>query len=411
MGLTDKRSILGLLLILICGAIDRIQHISAKPLNESSNEFGCSQVKQQCHCVWIYNEFEVSCPVPNPKIIVKVSPKTHLHVECTSANQSVYAQLPEIEIGVIDEVLFRRCPLPIGSSFARVMNHLGVRSVRVLRFTTTGADLPGSLVRQHFTGFNELERLVLTGSGLSVLPEDVFDDLVNLSWLDLRYNKIELPSNIFKNLPKLEFLELGYNNLETLDAGIFRNQNKLRQLILWGNNLQKLTKDSFIGATSVTELDLSANNIEKLPADVFEHLTELSVLNLNANNFTSLPAKLFSKNKNLSRLRLMDNRINLETLPDGFLANLTLLEEVIIRCNLRTVPENLFAGSKNMKNITMEQNALITLPADLFADQAVLWDLDLSSNQLSELHDGLFRNTGELRVLRLSHNRLEKISE
>lgn len=403
-------NVIGLLLVLV-SVMDGGRRVIASPLMEYNNRprFNCPATSS-CSCAYVLSDYEISCPESEPSVIVKVQPATHVQIDCMTMDEKVYTKLPEMNTGDIPRVQFRRCPLPMGSSIHRILDRLGVRRTRSLIFLSYGADLGGLLVRQHLSGFHELERLVLSGNGLSNLPEDLFDDVGNLTWLDLRTNKVHLPVNIFRNLRKLEYLELGYNNLNKLDSGVFRNQHKLRHLNLWGNNLQHLTKDSFMGVSSIMDLDLSSNNIDVLQPDVFEYLTNLTNINLNANRFAALPEGLFSKNKNLSRIRLMDNRVDLETLPNGFLAELASLEEINIKCNLRTVPADMLKDSPNIRNISMASNSLTTLPGAFFVDQTNLLDLDLSDNQLYELPDDLFANTRSMIVLRLSNNQLNRIS-
>lgn len=402
-------NVIGLLLMLV-SIMDVGRPVMGSPLMDYNNRarFNCPSTTS-CSCTYIFNDYEISCPEMLPQVIVKAAPGEKVEIECMSTDEKVYTQLPEMNLGDVNLVQFRRCPLPLGSSLHSILERLGVRRTRSLVFLSYGADLGGSLVRQHLSGLHELQRLVLSGNGLSNLPDDLFDDVGNLTWLDLRGNKVHLPVNIFRNLHKLEYLELGYNNLNKLENGIFRNQHNLKHLNLWGNNLQHLSKDSFLGVSSIVELDLSSNNIETLHSDVFEHLTNLTNINLNANRFASLPEGLFSKNQMLKQIRLMDNRVDLDTLPNGFLARLPALEEVIIRCNVKSVPVDMFKDSPNIRNITMASNSLVTLPMGLFTDAVSLLDLDLSDNMLYELPDDIFMGARSIIVLRLSNNQLSKI--
>lgn len=401
------------LLIALIFAIQYSQRIViAGPLVEYTNtaRFQCPD-RSICSCQYLLRDYEIECPPINFEVIVKVQPGTSVQIECSTMNENVYKQLPAMNMGQIQMVQFRHCPLPgSGTSLQTIMDRLGIKKIRTLYFSSYGATPGGTLVRQHLSGFTDLERLMLSGNGLSELPEDLFNDVGNLTWLDLRSNKVHLPMNIFRNLTKLEYLELGYNNLKTLEPGVFRSQNRLKSLNLWGNDLQHLTKDAFIGVSSIVELDLSSNNIEQLQPDVFELLTNLTNINLSANRFTSLPIGLFEKNKNLSRIRLMDNRVPLSVLPVAMLANLPALEDVHIRCDLQTIPTNLFENSMNIKNLSLAHNKLIALPANLFINQTNLLDMDLSNNQLEELDDDLFGTAHSLLVLRLSQNRITRIS-
>lgn len=402
--------------ILLIGLIFTIQcshrTILASPLVEYTNtaRFQCPD-RSVCSCQYLLRDYEIECPPVNSEVIVKVQPGTSVQIECSTMDENVYKQLPAMNMGQIQMVQFRRCPLPgSGTSLQTIMERLGMKRIRTLYFSSYGATPGGTLVRQHLSGFTDLERLMLSGNGLSELPEDLFNDVGNLTWLDLRSNKVHLPVNIFRNLTKLEYLELGYNNLKTLEPGVFQSQHRLKSLNLWGNDLQHLTKDAFDGVMSIVELDLSSNNIEQLPADVFELLTNLTNINLSANRFTSLPSGLFAKNKNLSRIRLMDNRVPLPMLPAAMLANLPALEDVHIRCDLQTIPVNMFENSVNVKNLSLAHNRLVSLPANLFVNQTYILDMDLSNNRLEALDDDLFGTTRSLLVLRLSQNRIGRIS-
>lgn len=411
MGQTKQRTILEILIVIsICITIDQIQQISALPMSENSHvSLGNCPNPQNCDYQSMWSECEVSCPSSKAAIIVTFSPGMHLHIQC-GGDHSGYQDLPKLEVGPVKELQIRRCPLPQGSSFARLVQHIGASNVRILRYTTQGLDFPDSLRRDHFKDFSQLERLVLSSNGLSNLEPDVFNDLGNLTWLDLRMNRIKLTPNIFEKLQNLNYLELANNNLSRLPGNIFRSLKNLTRLLLWGNNLKNLSKDAFKNAVTVEELDLNQNDIAQMQPDVFEYLTGLKTINLSANRFISLPGTLFSSNKKLANVQLVNNRVDLVELPERFLADLPELNYVDIRAGVHKVPEDLFTGSNNVRNITLAMNKLKTLPAQLFHDQINLYDLDLSENQLTELPDNLFQNTQSLEILRLSYNELTNIS-
>lgn len=365
----------------------------------------------QCHCSPVLIDFEIVCPGQNidPKIMVRIRQNTYVQIDCNHIDPLEYSLLPKMNIGNNPTVQFRHCPLPPSQPIERIIQRLGISQMNALFLESV--ELAGSLSRAHFKGLYNLGRLRFSANGLSTLPDDVFTDLKNLTWLDLRSNNVQLPRNIFVPLENLNFLELGHNNLQHLPPGIFRNQKKLIHLNLWSNNLTNLSKDAFEGVSSITDLDLSANNIKTFQPDVFSYLTNLSNINLNSNYFESLPEGLFSQNKNLSIFKLNNNRVPLKHLPPGLLSNLPHLREVRINCDLETIPENLFANSQSIRNITISENELTQLPYMLFADQTELIDLDLSKNKLTSLPDDIFQNTRNLIVLRLSHNHLTNVSK
>lgn len=371
----------------------------------------CSGINTSSCACFNGAEFEVECPRDNPSIVLRVE-LHRVEIECNyNSNRRIYTLLPDLRLsnlstGIIDHVKFKYCPLPEGTTIKGViMDKLGIDRVQTLTFSSR-SDM--QMRREQLSGLNSVRNLRFNGP-ISELPEDAFNGVSNITTLELRSNNVHLPSNIFKNLGNLEYLELGSNNLSHLAPNIFSNQQNLKRLNLWTNNLKNLTKESFAGAKSVTELDLSNNNIEMLQSNVFEYFEKLENINLSSNRFIQLPMGLFSRNKRLNRFRLMYNRIDLKTLPNGFLAELPQLEEVLIRCNIQSMPEDLFNGSSNIQNISLQSNKLTTLPINLFSTQTNLMNLDLSDNQLTELPDNLFNGTKRLIVIRLSNNNLEEI--
>ncbi|XP_036324422.1 protein toll [Rhagoletis pomonella] len=363
-----------------------------------------------CQCSTMPSRFEIQCPPMdfNQKFTLQISPGEHVQIECDRVDAREYSLLPRMSIGVSKIVQIRHCPLPGHTPIARLFEHLGITKVNYLMFES--GELGANLTRHHLSDLENLAHLRFSSNSLTHMPEDLFADLRNLNWLDLRSNNVNLTEKLFEPLKSLTFLELGHNNLKTLPKGIFKNQQKLLHLNLWGNQLRNLTKDVFEDATALTDIDLSANNIETFAPDVFQPLTNLSSIYINANHIRDLPYGLFANNKNLTEFRLINNRVALISLPSGLFANLPHLKDVRLTCELEAVPEDLFKNSTKLTNLTMKENMLTTLPAKLLFDQPELYDLDLTHNRLQTLPDGLFQNTRNLVELRLSHNQLTEIS-
>lgn len=160
----------------------------------------------------------------------------------------------------------------------------------------------------------------------------------------------------------------------------------------------------------MTHLDLSSNKLVTLDSGVFSPLVNLKDINLTENYFESLPIELFKENKNLFRFMLMDNQVEMKTLPAGLLANLPQLNIVNLACGLTNIPSNLFQGSNNIETLVLTKNHLNTLPTRLFAKMKKVTKIILQYNYLTQLHDDLFKDTNSLLELQLSHNQLEQIS-
>lgn len=366
-----------------------------------STDCSCSEVP----------DMEIQCPMYEPRVIVRVQTNHYVHIECDNIVDGDLDKVPQIDVSEISMLQIIRCPLPHGKSLSSYLDKVRMSRVRTLQFMSNGVNTGRTFETRHLQSFGNVERLDIRGneSEFKELPSDLFLNMTKLSWIRIRVAHISLPADIFAPLENLEFLELGFNKLQALAPGFLRNQRKLKQLNLWGNSLTNLDKDAFIGLDSVGELDLSANGMESLEPDLLVHLTNLTDINLSANRFSMLPEELFANNRKLRSFKLLENRVRMETLPNELFANLTHLNSVIIKCDIISLPEDIFYGSKNINLINLERNAIQTLPENIFHDQEKLEKLDLGKNLITELPEAIFAGAISLKELILSNNRLKTI--
>lgn len=361
-----------------------------------------------CTCMYASSDYEIQCPVINPEITVKIKPGIYAQIQCYEKQE--FSDLPTLNVGNTTQVKIIHCPLPQRQSIKQFIKFLGVNHVKDFWYQNYGKDFGVRLIRQHFEGMHDLEKLFLS-SGIEDIQPDLFADLPNLKWLILRSNHVKLLHNVFDNLTNLIILELGANQITELEPGLFKNQRKLRHLNLWRNQLRNISKESFRGAETLQELDLSVNAIETLNSDVFTLLPDLTVLNLGFNRFTVLPENLLSENRKLREFKFINNQAPLQTLPEAFLGNLPQLKSVILnRCSFTHLPASLFRGSSEITHMDLSYNQLGSVPELLLRDQLRLQDLNLAYNELESLPEHLLENTRELLTLRLSYNRLYNLS-
>lgn len=371
-------------------------------------KFNCPET-DQCHCMNVFSYYEIQCPLYEPHVTMHIKPPENIELTCISNNYTAYTHIPQMNLGDIAMMKIVGCPLPIGLSLTSVTQKFNATRIRALYYRSYSHMENPSFRRQHFTGFPDLQKLYINDESQNEYPSDLFDDLENLKWLQLKSNREHLPKDLFTKLTNLHSLELSMK-LKYIDDGMFANQKSLQNLGLWGNQLHNLSKDSFKDLELLNDLDLSSNNIQSFNPEVFSHLKNLKNLNLNANNFSSLPEGLLAENTELVEFKVLNNRQPLQTLPSSLLANKTKLENVFIRTDLKRIPEDLFIGSDAITVIKLEQNQLEKLPSKIFIDQVKLMELYLQNNQLTDLDDDLFETTRALQVLNLSHNQLMNIS-
>tara|TARA_Y100001970_G_scaffold182366_1_gene221885 strand:- start:561 stop:1397 length:837 start_codon:yes stop_codon:yes gene_type:complete len=160
--------------------------------------------------------------------------------------------------------------------------------------------------------FENLESLTIKYTGFDQIPTELFDDLLNLRFLDLGYNNFtEIPIGI-GNLSNLEFLDLRYNPIEELPSEIGNLTSLIILYIMFTPlttlpdeigqliNLEKIVISSsglktipqtIYNLVNLEELILNHNDLEELP-DGISNLNSLIQLNLTSNNLTSFPHDL-----------------------------------------------------------------------------------------------------------------------
>uniref|UniRef100_A0A0A9XC66 Protein toll n=1 Tax=Lygus hesperus TaxID=30085 RepID=A0A0A9XC66_LYGHE len=377
----------------------------------------CPEGACNCTCDGSNRDYELQCPggLPSshPALLVSVhgSQGGVVEIKCTSSDSSSdYDLLKNLNLGPRSNFVVKLCPLP-DVPFRQLMadtNMTRVMSLNVQSF----ANYSHHLTRNHLSGLGELTKLALTNNMLTEVPEDLFADAGNLTWLNLRDNLLRLPKNIFRPVSKLDVLELGSNNLTYLEPGIFRNLTRLRLLNLWGNRLKNLTRSLFSDLTNLESLDLNSNHLATLPPDIFSDLQKLKKINLHGNSFMALPQGLFSSNTLLEGFTLNHNRVELRVIPPGLLSNLPNLHDVgMHHCNISSLPEDFLWGSPALTTLILNWNSIATLPAKIFKDNQKLLDVDFSHNKISTVPDDLFAFQKELVKLNLAYNNLQSISD
>lgn len=405
-----KSVIFMFLIVVLCSALSVVEGFGEAGDSRCFNmTMACKDDSCLCGCenVEIPPTYEVSCPIEQRAVKIHFVPRDYAVIECSTINDE-YNRIPHMEIGKIEKVMIKGCKLPEGSSLLAVLKRLGIDSVRSLFLANERKDFPNSLIKDHFRGLNDINRLSISAARQSELPDNLFEEVPDLKWLELKNSKIERMKNALSKLVKLESLEITGTSLTQLEEGTFENLTNLQTLSLWSNKLEKITKEDFRGLSSLLLLDLLNNKIDRLDADAFSHLEKLTQINLNKNLFTTLPEGLFSNNHNLREVRLIYN--NISVLPPALFANITELRFVYLSSSgIQTVPDDLFANSSNISNITLSDNRIEELPDTIFRDLVNLERLVVRYNALTSLGQDLLMNCRKLRHLDLSFNDIDSI--
>ena len=212
--------------------------------------------------------------------------------------------------------------------------------------------------------------------------EDVTEfDLLNIGSLDLTSQGIAaLTSEDFDGLWNLRELNLSNNRFSRLPEGVFDDLTSLNRLEIQGIEL-----------------------FDQLPATAFDALSELTSLSLN------LPLKRIERGTfdRLTSLRVLDlGHCQLRSLPDDLFANLTELNYLYLQGNqFEEIPRALH-GLDNLYTLMLSTNPLKTLPANAFAGLPELWSLYLSNTSLSSIAKDAFSGLANLQRLYLQNERM-----
>ena len=164
-------------------------------------------------------------------------------------------------------------------------------------------------------------------SNQKIVLDDVNWELfINLEYLSLKNDDLEIVPDGLSKLKKLKTLDLSGNNFKTLPSTL-GGLSKLE--VLYMNDEKQFDLENSIETISkmksLKELHLENDNLKSLPKK-FEKMSSLETLYLNDNNFIELPKQIM-KLQHLKYLDLKNNKIDpnipeLKNLNFGFTLNL-----------------------------------------------------------------------------------------
>eukprot|EP00188_Purpureofilum_apyrenoidigerum_P006410 Plantae.Rhodophyta-Purpureofilum_apyrenoidigerum.ctg9955.p1 GENE.Plantae.Rhodophyta-Purpureofilum_apyrenoidigerum.ctg9955~~Plantae.Rhodophyta-Purpureofilum_apyrenoidigerum.ctg9955.p1 ORF type:complete len:283 (-),score=52.61 Plantae.Rhodophyta-Purpureofilum_apyrenoidigerum.ctg9955:585-1373(-) len=137
-----------------------------------------------------------------------------------------------------------------------------------------------------------LEKLHLGCNPLEFVPEDIFQDMKNLKYLDIGYGcELDYIPDSIGNCCELRELWAGNNRIRTLPASLWKC-TKLENLQVFGNDLSELSPE--IGKLhSLKTLNVGRNQIKALPESVAD-CQQLAVLHAYENDLHSVPKRLLN---------------------------------------------------------------------------------------------------------------------
>lgn len=180
------------------------------------------------------------------------------------------------------------------------------------------------------------------------------------------------------NIDRLRFDNCSMHSLDTIPKA------SIRSLHFSGCNISSISEKAFLQVKDdLEELDLSNNSLVTVP--LFGKMLKLAALNLNANKIKTIPEDVFEGLVNLRQLRIERNEI----------------------CELDSNALN--ETKKTLELLDISGNCLSTIPAQNIRNMMNLMYLDLSDNKIAEVVNFQLMNLPVLKEVRLNDNLLSRI--
>lgn len=270
-----------------------------------------------------------------------------------------------------------------------VANTIGYSLVNLNFLDLSYNNLKKPLSETSFANNKELHTLILSGNNLSshnlAGALSPLLKLIDLSLKDCGLTK--LPENTFSKITQLKKLDISRNPLNNTE--FLTLLNSLINLDMAYCNLQYISKTTFSGMSALNTLILTGNKITNLEAKSFHNLQNLEILDLKNCGLNHWYFSNYYTNYNLKELRLSENYLeffNKEQLPGKDLSSLLKLD--ISKCNLTSLPDDVFVTIPNLLKLQLNNNTLNNDKNDslkFLKPLSQLTYLDLSFNNITSI--------------------------
>ncbi|XP_048408672.1 vasorin-like [Stegostoma tigrinum] len=240
--------------------------------------------------------------------------------------------------------------------------------------------------------------------GLSTIPEHIPPDTSSIYAFE---NSIStLHKEDFAELQKLKLLHLSHNKITRLPHEVFQSLSVLSNLDLSSNQITEINNNTFMGLQELERLYLQQNKIKTIHAAAFDTLTKLVELKLQDNLLHHLPPL------QLPTLLLLD--LSRNNIPDNDLRSIQAPEIESLKLaglGLSTIDEDIFKNMKNLQELDLSENQLVTVSAILQHLSELTFLSVRGNNKMSHLKDEDFKHIRNLQKLDISGLSLRTIPE
>lgn len=258
--------------------------------------------------------------------------------------------------------------------------------------------------------FRGLFLLNMSFNQISIIRENMFDQLTELTHLDLSFNQIFYfeKQNSFRGLNSLRFLNLSRNKLTQIEEENLNNMISIRFINLDFNKITRIRKQVFNKMTQLETLSFKFNRLKSIDKDAFKG-TQANLKNvyINANQLNELNRFVFEF-YNVSCLDLSFNSIatvRFNGKSFDFIHSIYLSNN-----NISKLEDDSFRNANQTRYLSLSNNKIKIINDKVFQELVELLELDLSNNLLEILETKTFWFNVYLESLNVKNNKIKQIT-
>ncbi|XP_045494286.1 chaoptin-like [Colias croceus] len=272
------------------------------------------------------------------------------------------------------------------------------------------------IIEGTFTFNKNLHRFNVAQNIISTIPSNLFGPYNSVSELNISNNFLDyVPYNTFHNFTMVDTLDFSENLLPKVELSGFEKLINLKYLILRKNEIQLISCRKRIIFDELLLLDISCNRLDHLPNNLLENFPSIQNINISNNHLVHFDF-LFSHKRigiSLINIDISKNPSYTWTIPKNINENNILIANLyelhICTTNLTNVEDINFELLKSLQHLYLKYNKIRRLSISPFSKLNYLENLDLSYNRITHLKTSNFRGLVKLNALCLSHNNIESM--
>ncbi|XP_037031046.1 leucine-rich repeat neuronal protein 1-like [Bradysia coprophila] len=211
-----------------------------------------------------------------------------------------------------------------------------------------------------------------------------------------------IPSAICRQFPNIRTLDLAHTNLQILSA---TKCSKLISLTLWYNQIEESVVDLCQYQPDLQSITLSFNKINTLSDVTLKSCKNLLYFNAQINEIPTISSTFFANTPIIQTIAIGQNPITV--IPNGIFNGLSKLLVLYMEGLLITdLPLNIFADTKQLNSLYMQNNKLKTITSKWFASETLqgIMRVNLDGNGVNAIDPIFFTLATKLYHLSLLNN-------